>query len=143
MELCEPFEFGDDPTALYRLYGDDDVLLYVGITHSPASRMSAHAVTQPWWPEVTRKTMVWYSDRTEAAKVEQTAIRAESPRHNTMLTTSSASARLGRGQLTDRLRQEFLAEMDQAYEAGEWTPTPGGGRKIRLTPENRARLSYH
>ena len=47
--LCEPFEFDEDPTALYRLYDAASVLIYVGITSRPAARMRRHAKTQPWW----------------------------------------------------------------------------------------------
>ena len=56
-------EFGDDATALDRLYDTDGHLLYVGITFSPAGRMAHHAANQEWWGDVARKTMVWYPTR--------------------------------------------------------------------------------
>jgi hypothetical protein len=51
--LSEPIEFGEDPTALYRLYDRDGDLLYVGITRAPGPRMAQLAAVQPWWGEVT------------------------------------------------------------------------------------------
>jgi predicted GIY-YIG superfamily endonuclease len=75
----EPIEFGEDPTALYRLYGEDGQLLYVGITRAPGPRMTQHASVQPWWGEVARKTMVWYPTRAHACQAEASAIRKEHP----------------------------------------------------------------
>lgn len=38
--MCDEIELTDDATALYRLYGAADELLYVGITVAPATRMA-------------------------------------------------------------------------------------------------------
>lgn len=127
--LCEPFEFGDDPTALYRLFDAEDVLLYVGITTTPGVRMGQHADTKPWWPEVAKKTMTWYSSRREACNAEATAIDAEKPKHNQKTDTRS-SAVLGR-----RMTIEDLAA---AAEAGEWIHI-GGMSVISPTRENWAK----
>ena len=37
-----------DPTALYRLFGDADLLLYIGISDDFGRRWKEHAKTQPW-----------------------------------------------------------------------------------------------
>jgi predicted GIY-YIG superfamily endonuclease len=84
----EPIEIGDDPTALYRLYGKDDGLLYVGITRAPGPRLAQHASTQPWWPEVARKTMVWYPTRADASEAEDIAVAGEKPKHNIVMSTN-------------------------------------------------------
>lgn len=70
-------------TALYRLYGTDDQLLYVGITNMPQVRWAAHCM-KPWWSQVVRKQIDWFGSRQEAAEAEVRAIRAESPAHNRM-----------------------------------------------------------
>jgi predicted GIY-YIG superfamily endonuclease len=76
-------EIGDEfPTALYRLYAVGDVLLYVGFTGELKSRFGQHAKTQPWWPEVVRKTVAWYPTRAEADAAETAAIDREKPVHN-------------------------------------------------------------
>jgi hypothetical protein len=138
--LCEPFEFGDDPTALYRLYDVGGVLLYVGITVSPAIRMGEHATTQQWWPEVARRTMVWYPDRENASEAEETAIWEEKPRYNIMLSSTRASARLSRRQLADRLREDILSELAAAHETGE-TISVGNFTRMKFTPGNRISIS--
>lgn len=69
-------------TALYRFYGENDALLYVGITDHLGTRWHNHARKKPWWPEVRRQTAEWYPTRAEAAEAEIQAIRTEHPRHN-------------------------------------------------------------
>jgi hypothetical protein len=58
-------EFADErPYAVYRLYGADGVLLYVGIAWNLPQRMEDHAANKWWWWMVARRTMIWYpSDR--------------------------------------------------------------------------------
>jgi len=73
---------GEEPTFLYRLFGADDRLLYVGITGNLGSRLVQHAGTKDWWPEVTRKTALLYPSRAEAQQAEMAAIRDEGPQHN-------------------------------------------------------------
>lgn len=73
---------GEIATALYRLFGDDDALLYIGIAKYFGRRWHQHAHAQPWWPEVKRQTVDWYPSRAEALKAETAAIRAEFPRYN-------------------------------------------------------------
>ena len=37
-----------DRTALYRIRGEADVLLYIGITNNVAIRWNGHQAVQPW-----------------------------------------------------------------------------------------------
>ena len=69
-------------TALYRLFGDEDILLYIGITDKFGTRWQQHARLQPWWPEVRRQTVEWHPDRDAAEDAEEEAIRTERPRYN-------------------------------------------------------------
>lgn len=69
-------------TALYRFYGADDRLMYVGITEQLGTRWEAHMRLKPWWPDVHRQTSEWYPTRAEAAAAEEKAIATEQPRHN-------------------------------------------------------------
>jgi predicted GIY-YIG superfamily endonuclease len=70
------------PTALYRLLGDEDALVYVGIAKAFGKRWQQHAHSQPWWNEVRRQTIDWYPDRDSAKAAEEAAIKAEHPKHN-------------------------------------------------------------
>lgn len=69
-------------TALYRLYDEADVLLYIGISHQPDVRFEQHSKTKEWWPQVVRREIQWFDDRPSAAAAEADAIRSEDPEHN-------------------------------------------------------------
>ena len=70
-------------TALYRLYDEGGVLLYVGITNMPNVRFDAHTM-KPWWRQVAHKDVTWYDNRQLASQAEVMAIRTEHPVHNSM-----------------------------------------------------------
>jgi predicted GIY-YIG superfamily endonuclease len=69
-------------TALYRIWGDADLPLYIGISKDFGTRWKQHAKQQPWWGEMRRLTVEWYDSRPEAEAAEVTAIRAEKPKYN-------------------------------------------------------------
>lgn len=69
-------------TALYRLFGAGDELLYIGISKDFGNRWTQHSRRQPWWPEVERQTVEWRSTRAEALRDETAAIKAEKPKYN-------------------------------------------------------------
>lgn len=76
-------EFADErPYAVYRLYGADGVLLYVGIAWNLPQRMEDHAANKWWWWMVARRTMIWYPSELEARAAEAIAIDIENPLHN-------------------------------------------------------------
>lgn len=68
--------------ALYRFFDDAGQLLYVGITNDPPRRMSQHADSKPWWPQVRGMTVDWYDTRAMVAAAERRAIRVENPLNN-------------------------------------------------------------
>lgn len=70
-------------TAVYRLFSDDGVLIYVGIATDPHQRWVQHARTQPWWPEVVTREIEWFGTRAEAEQTETREIANSRPRHNT------------------------------------------------------------
>jgi predicted GIY-YIG superfamily endonuclease len=69
--------------ALYRLYGADGTLLYVGITFDPKTRFWQHGDRKEWWWEVARNTVTWYRSRYDALRAETAAIKTERPLYNT------------------------------------------------------------
>lgn len=69
-------------TALYRLYGADGELLYVGISGWLDKRMGGHGAAQPWWKEVHHATVLWYETRVDADQAETEAIQGEHPKYN-------------------------------------------------------------
>lgn len=69
-------------TALYRIRGEADELLYIGITNNVPFRWNGHQAVQPWWDELRSLTVKWYETRTEAEAAEKAAIPAEQPKYN-------------------------------------------------------------
>lgn len=68
--------------ALYRFYGHDGALLYVGITNNPSNRWKAHSKEKPWWLDVTTVTLERHPDRESVLEAERTAIITEKPLFN-------------------------------------------------------------
>jgi hypothetical protein len=71
-----------DRTALYRIFGDADLLLYIGISDDFGIRWKAEARKFPWWDEHRRMTVEWLDSRPEAEAAETAAIKAEKPKYN-------------------------------------------------------------
>jgi len=72
----------DGRTYLYRLFGTDDDLLYVGISLSALGRLGQHLNEKDWAPQVCRTTIESYPTRDAASDAERAAIRSEQPRYN-------------------------------------------------------------
>ncbi|MGV9226433.1 GntR family transcriptional regulator [Streptomyces albogriseolus] len=69
-------------TALYKLYNEEDALLYVGVTNNTRVRWAKHATDKAWWGEVSRQEITWYADRISALAAEKEAIQRDQPRYN-------------------------------------------------------------
>jgi len=69
-------------TAVYRLFDNEGVLLYVGIAVDPNIRWRVHAREKTWWPSVSRRDVEWFPSRPAAEAAEVTAIASESPLYN-------------------------------------------------------------
>lgn len=68
-------------TAVYRVFDDDDTLLYVGCSYDPRSRFHAHRGS-PMWPAAAYTKLAWFPDRFTALLEEARAIVEEAPLHN-------------------------------------------------------------
>ncbi len=70
------------PHALYRFFGHNGQLLYLGITASLPSRLIGHRDDKPWWTDVADIKVEHYPDRPSVLAAERAAIRAERPLWN-------------------------------------------------------------
>ena len=79
----------DRPTALYRFYDENEVLLYVGIAYDPDQRQKGHAQTakDSWYPLAATRKVEFYDTRTEAEEAEKRIVRSEKPRFNRQYAT--------------------------------------------------------
>lgn len=69
-------------TALYRHFGADGVLLYVGISNDVLRRLLQHSERSGWFRRIARVEVEWLSSRRAALDAEALAIQREAPRWN-------------------------------------------------------------
>lgn len=74
----------NEPTSLYRFYGQGRGLLYVGIAVNPKNRINQHRATEPWWSEVRKIETVLHPTRDEARWVEKMEVLLVLPKYNTI-----------------------------------------------------------
>jgi predicted GIY-YIG superfamily endonuclease len=68
--------------TLYRFFGSDGSLLYIGITMDPPARWRQHRSDKEWWAKVRNVTLEPYATRSEVLAAERDAIRREGPQYN-------------------------------------------------------------
>lgn len=81
--MARPYhEKTNTPHAVYRFVRDDETLLYVGCSETPLARFEQHRSIRPWYREIARVELKWYSDYLSAARAEKQAILDEEPMYN-------------------------------------------------------------
>lgn len=98
-------------TALYRLFDEGDVLLYIGISNDPDGRWSQHQSTTPWIREVSTRTLEWHPSREDALAAESRTVRAERPRYNVVHRPGTATLEM------QATAEEELRAVMAEYEA--------------------------
>lgn len=68
--------------TLYRWFGADGQLLYVGITENPAARFRDHERYSAWFRQVASCTVQHFDSRDDLKAAELEAIHTEKPTHN-------------------------------------------------------------
>lgn len=69
-------------TQLYRHYGANGELLYVGISLSAINRLIGHKTAATWFPTIAKVEIEKFEDRQSAVKAEIKAIKEEQPLFN-------------------------------------------------------------
>lgn len=96
--LPETEETGRKDWIVYRFWGHDKELLYVGKTSlwQRDQRLASHEREQPWWDEVDTNatTFEWHTTEAEAFQAETDAIKTEKPRYNKIHNTKNPWRRL-------------------------------------------------
>lgn len=77
----------ETPTALYRYFDNEDVLLYIGISDKPEKRRRQHCDKSAWYRFADHWSVEWYAHREDAARQEWEAIDIEEPLFNRMGST--------------------------------------------------------
>ncbi|MFD6565429.1 GIY-YIG nuclease family protein [Micromonospora profundi] len=119
-----------DPTALYRFFNREGVLLYVGITVDPRVRWHQHSKDKPDWRQVVDIRLEHYDTRDEALDAERRAIQAELPLWNIQHNMGPTVPAQHRARVhTARLLSATPDEIEQKVRRGEWI-TPGQAAKL-------------
>jgi len=82
------------PTHLYRLFDDEDRLLYVGVTEHLEQRVAHHRRRQSWGDRIARVQLDHFTPEDFPFTVEQQVILAERPLHNVSLSEGQKRRRL-------------------------------------------------
>jgi DNA-directed RNA polymerase specialized sigma24 family protein len=69
-------------SAVYRVFGDGERLLYVGSSERPRQRWHEHRSRTVWWPLAKAYSLTWFEDRATAYAAEAQAIASELPEFN-------------------------------------------------------------
>lgn len=79
------------PHAVYWIYGDHDLILYIGITRHLRVRLSTHKRKQrdTWWPMVQRYEVEWYPNFHAAKAIETSELRCHRPMCNPVIPEES------------------------------------------------------
>lgn len=110
---------------LYRAYGDDGRLLYVGITGNDVEqRFRQHdASGAEWVDQLAHVRWEWHDDRKAALAAESEAIKSEWPLYNIMGSIDGyrpgmrKAKRLGPGRRTERVRRAFYPDPIETLNA--------------------------
>jgi len=77
-------DFMQRQQTLYRLFDENDRLLYVGIAWNVRNRFYNHKADKVWWGDVARHELEEYPDRDSVLKAEMLAIKTEFPIYNVL-----------------------------------------------------------
>lgn len=89
---------------LYRHYGDNDALLYVGISLNVGLRLKTHETGSVWFNEVKKITIEHYASREDVMRAETEAIINEKPKYNIKKRNAGTGAKY-RARVGDKLSQ--------------------------------------
>lgn len=95
----------DGEAAVYRLFGEEGELLYIGSTSDLTRRWIDHKRERVWWSRVVSYTLEWHANRSAAYVAEGVAVKLEAPLHNILGTPAgSALARSSHSSWVERRR---------------------------------------
>jgi predicted GIY-YIG superfamily endonuclease len=110
--------------VLYRFYGNNNQLLYVGISNTWYQRFHDHEKKSGWFSKVTYSTFEWHETRESVEAAELIAIRSENPEFNLLHNPAWESPTdhfkklknaIHTGQKLDDLHQLLLTKMREDW----------------------------
>lgn len=108
------------PTAVYRHFDEDGLLLYVGCTSDPDNRARTHQRNAVWSLWAVDQTVEWYDSRLDGEAAETAAIESEQPIFN-VTHNDRGSRRRQVEYLVKRDRLDLLSPaMNLTHHATDW-----------------------
>ncbi len=74
---------------LYRAYGENGLLLYVGVSVNAINRASQHNKLSNWFKDIKKLDIESFNSRSELMQAERKAVAKEQPLHNIRLKKTS------------------------------------------------------
>jgi hypothetical protein len=142
-----------DTARVYRIYGANNRLLYVGMSANPLLRLDQHSRASAWADEATSVTIGERKTKADALLEEADAIRSEKPvfntnhRQNHLLRQKSGSAATTNARVPKRKQPPALLAHEIAHISPDPTKmieiTDGAvrGLKLRVYPSGRSSWS--
>jgi predicted GIY-YIG superfamily endonuclease len=103
---------------VYRLYSEDGVLLYIGMTNNADSRVRVHRNQQFWGAQIARVETEEHPGREVAAQAERLAIDAEKPAYNHTYNPAAPAKNIGYSEDDELMPNAQVAEhlgIDRSY----------------------------
>lgn len=72
----------NQPHAICRYFGKDDVMLYVAMTRDPEMHFERISSKFAWAPEIARQGVQWFENRESAKLARRRAAALEGPKYN-------------------------------------------------------------
>jgi hypothetical protein len=101
-------------TDLYRAYGPDGSLLYVGISISALARAAQHSKESQWFSSLNTLKVQKFRTREEAMEAERAAIISERPKFNIIYNKSRRCAALNRPRQKDKKKAAKRKPVEQS-----------------------------
>lgn len=102
-----------EPHGVYRLFNARGILLYLGMSGDPDTRIAVHRSTQPWRAEIATWTVEWLPNRHAALVAEQVAIDAELPCYGRTTDLYRAVSDLTRANSSPTKRADLAALLER------------------------------
>lgn len=107
--------------AVYRLYGAEGALLYIGSAYDPKQRSKKHR-DKDWWPQVVRRDDEWHPTREAAYVAETEAIAQLRPPGNRIGGPGAVTMPTQRRRAKTTGPLFVLAELDAFFEQVDAEP---------------------
>jgi hypothetical protein len=125
-------------THLYRYFGEDGTLLYIGVSLSAVQRLAQHRIHAPWFDQIKRIELETFATRQQAEAAERAAIIKEMPLFNISFSNSKARSRA----LNQHRKLRRFLKGRVCVTVNEWCETTGTNKLTAYRQMADGRLKF-